>query len=161
MGTISVSGLIGLYGGMICGILGWWFGRKQARKKRGLDEVYDHIWQKARSYSWYVTLATIYILFSLYLFGVNLHIPMVLGIIMIVHFASWAFIGVGFSIALQSDEPVQLNQAVLGVSLIVVSVLVFTIVSIVKSNWFFMLIGVPISLIGLLFLIKSKKEASD
>lgn len=161
MGVVSVGGLIGLYGGMVCGILGWWFGRKQARKKRALDEVYEHIWQKARSYSWYVTLASIYILFSLYLFGVHIHGPMALGIIMIIHLASWAFIGIGFSIALQSEEPIQLNEAILGIALIVISVLVFTIISIVASNWVFMLIGIPISVLGLLLLIKSKKEMSS
>ncbi|WP_053362438.1 hypothetical protein [Bacillus sp. FJAT-27251] len=26
----SIGAIIGLYGGMMCGILGWWFGRKKA-----------------------------------------------------------------------------------------------------------------------------------
>ena len=28
----SIGGIFGLYGGMICGILGWWFGRQKRRK---------------------------------------------------------------------------------------------------------------------------------
>lgn len=31
----SIGGIVGLYGGMICGVLGWWFGRKKAKKNRG------------------------------------------------------------------------------------------------------------------------------
>lgn len=46
---ISIGGMIGLYGGAICGLLGWWFGRKMARKNRGIDELYTHIWQRAKS----------------------------------------------------------------------------------------------------------------
>jgi hypothetical protein len=74
-----------LYGGLICGTLGWWFGRQKARKNRGLDELYEHIWQKARSFSWYITLATIYVLFSLVGFGIELNSAMVLGILLFAH----------------------------------------------------------------------------
>lgn len=77
--VVSIGGIIGLYGGMICGIIGWWFGRKKARGNRGLDEVHYHIWQKAKSYSWYVTLGAIYIFFSLLVFGIHVNIAMVLG----------------------------------------------------------------------------------
>ena len=89
----SIGGIFGLYGGMICGILGWWFGRQKAKKNRGLDELYDHIWQKAKSYSWYMTLAAIYIFFSLMVFGIELNIAMVLGILLLVHIGSWGSLG--------------------------------------------------------------------
>lgn len=157
MGT-SVIGLIGLYGGMICGILGWWFGRKKAKKNRGLDELYEHIWQKARSYSWYVTLVAIYILFSLILFGFDMNVAMVLGVIMLVHLSSWAIIGIGFSIAMQSEEPIQPNNIFIGVSTIIIFVLTFTIIAVEMGDWRFILIGIPISLLGLLFALKPKKK---
>ena len=63
--------------------------KAKAKKNRGLDELYDHIWQKAKSYAWYMTLAAIYIFFSLMVFGIELNIAMVLGILLLVH------IGVG------------------------------------------------------------------
>jgi len=69
---VQIGGLIGLYGGAVFGILGWWFGRWMAKKQRGLDELHEHIWQKARSISWFFTLATIYVLFSLVIFGIEL-----------------------------------------------------------------------------------------
>lgn len=83
---VQIGGLNGLYGGAVFGILGW-FGRRLAKKQRGLDELHDHIWQKARSISWFFTLAAFYVLFSLVIFGVELKAAMVLGVMMLVHLA--------------------------------------------------------------------------
>lgn len=148
---VSLIGMIGLYGGMLCGILGWWFGRKKAREQRGLDELHDHIWQKARSYAWYVTLASIYIFFSFVMFGFDLSVAMVLGILLLVHLGSWAIIGSILSIVMKSSKPFQPARALIGISIIVLSVVAFTIISVVLVDWRFMLIGIPISLIGLLY----------
>lgn len=94
----QIAGFLGLIGGMIIGILGWYFGRRKARNNRALDELYNHIWQKAKSYSWYVTLAVIYILFSLLLFGIEMSLPMTLGILLMAHLMSWAVVGTLLSI---------------------------------------------------------------
>ncbi|MGV3465023.1 MAG: hypothetical protein ACO1OT_07005, partial [Heyndrickxia sp.] len=79
---MEIGGLIGLYGGLLMGGFGWWYGRKKAMKNRGIDELHHHIWEKARSYSWYFTIATIYVLFSMYAFGVPLKTPLVLGVLL-------------------------------------------------------------------------------
>lgn len=144
-------GMLGLYGGMICGVLGWWFGRKKARKQRGLDELYDHIWQKARSYAWYVTLASIYIFFSLVLFGVHLSVAMVLGILLLVHLGSWAMIGSVLSIIMKSAKPFEPTRTLIGIIIIILSVVVFTIISIVLAEWRYMLGSVPIGVVGFLY----------
>lgn len=101
---IEVGGLIGLLGGMITGLAGWYFGRKKANKERGLDEIHEHIWQKARSYSWYTTLIVIYLLFFLYIFGVSLSVPIVLAILMFIHLFSWAIFGTIFSSKIYSEN---------------------------------------------------------
>lgn len=147
---ISIGGIIGLYGGMICGILGWWFGRKKAKKNRGLDELYYHIWQKARSYSWYVTLGAIYVLFSLIMFGVELSTAMVLGILLLAHLGSWAIIGVVLSINMSSTVPLQPSRVKFGLTVIATSIIVFTIISIMTNNWLFLLVSILPNLIGLL-----------
>jgi len=28
----TIGGIVGIYGGMICGVFGWWFGRKSKEK---------------------------------------------------------------------------------------------------------------------------------
>lgn len=102
--SISIGGMLGLYGGLLFGIFGWWYGRKKSREKRGLDELHVHIWRKARSYSWYVTIVFIYILFSFILFGIHMSSAMVLGLLMLVHIASWAFIGIALTIKIQNPN---------------------------------------------------------
>lgn len=89
MMVVSIGRLNGLYGGMICEILRW-FGRYKAKKNRGLDELYHYIWQKAKAYSWYVTLGAIYFFFTLLVFGIELNVAMVLGILLLIHLGSWA-----------------------------------------------------------------------
>ncbi len=60
------------------------------RKKKGYDEVYERHSQKAHSYAWYATLATILFLFWLTGFtDVSLSTAPLLGILMFVHIGSW------------------------------------------------------------------------
>lgn len=84
---------IGLLGGAGGGLFGWWYGRHQAKKKRGLDELYEHIWKTSRATAWIITLVAIYVLFTLLLFGVNLHVAPVLGMLLLIHLGSWAVTG--------------------------------------------------------------------
>ncbi|KAB8135708.1 hypothetical protein F9U64_10540 [Gracilibacillus oryzae] len=153
---VSIGGIIGLYGGMLFGVLGWWFGRKKAKENRGLDELYYHIWQKARSYAWYVTLGAIYVFFSLIMFGVELSTAMVLGILLLAHVGSWGMIGIIMSVNMTSTAPLQPSRVKIGIS-----VIVFTIVSILTNNWLFLLVSIPPNLIGLITALIPNRKYSE
>lgn len=156
----SIWGIIGLYGGMFCGILGWWFGRRKARENRGLDELHNHIWQKARSYSWYVTLGTIYIVFSLIMLGIELSSAMVLGILLLAHLGSWGIIGAILSNNMSRTIPLQPSRVKIGIIVVATSIIVFTIISIMTSNWKFLLFSILPNLIALFtVLIPSGKDS--
>ena len=158
---VSIGGIIGLYGGIICGLFGLWFGRKKARENRGLDELYYHIWQKTRSYSWYVTLGTIYVLFSLIMFGVELSSAMLLGILLLVHLGSWGIIGIILSINMSSPVQLQLSRVKFGISVVVVSIIIFTTLSIVTNNWKFLLFSILPNLVGLFSALTPNTKASE
>ena len=157
---INIWGMIGLYGGVIGGLLGWWFGRQKARKNRGLDELYYHIWQKARSYSWYVTLGALYVFFTLLSFGIELSTAMVLGILLLTHVASWGIIGIMMTINMSSAAPLQPSRVKVGLFVFMTSIIVFTIISILTTNWLFLLFSIPPNLIALFTaLIPNRKDS--
>ncbi|RIW31373.1 hypothetical protein D3H55_15485 [Bacillus salacetis] len=158
---VQLAGAAGLYGGAILGILGWWFGRRMAAKQGGLDELYEHIWQKARSISWFFTLAAIYIFFSLLIFGVELNTAMVLGVILLVHFASWGFTGVILSINMNMSEPLKPSRVKFGISVVAISLIIFTITSIITGNWFFLIASIPPNMIGLISALTPEKSTED
>ena len=159
---MQLGGMLGLYGGMLMGLLGWWFGRKKARENRGLDEVYQHIWQKARSYSWYMTLAAIYFLFSLVSVGVKMSPAMVLGILLLVQLASWGFSGVVISINMSVSNPVKLNRVKWTLIITTIAITLFTILSITTNNWMILLLSIPpIAVANIVSLIKQKEDESD
>ncbi|MCP3764562.1 hypothetical protein NLX67_19665 [Domibacillus sp. A3M-37] len=158
---VQIGGLIGLYGGAVFGILGWWFGRRMAKKQRGLDELHEHIWQKARSISWFFTLAAIYVLFSLVAFGIELRAAMVLGVIMIVHMASWGITGVILSINMNMTELLKPSRVKFGISIVAVSLIVFTILSIITSNWLFLIASIPPNTIGLISALTPERSVED
>lgn len=158
---VSLGGILGLYGGMICGILGWWFGRKKARENRGLDELYYHIWQKARSYSWYVTLGVIYVFFSLIIFGVELSAAMILGTLLLAHLSSWSIIGAILSINMYSTVQLQPSRVKFAIIVISTSIIVFTIISIVTNNWKFLLFSILPNLIALFTACIPNRKGSE
>lgn len=158
---VSIGGIIGLYGGIICGLFGWWFGRKKARKNRGLDELYYHIWQKARSYSWYVTLGVIYVFFSLIVFGIELSSAMVLGILLLAHLGSWGIIGAVLSNNMSSTVPLQPSRVKFGIIVVAVSIIVFTTISILTNNWKFLLFSILPNLIGLFNALTPNRKNSE
>ncbi|MEQ6048313.1 hypothetical protein U2I53_04700 [Lysinibacillus capsici] len=158
---INIWGMIGLYGGVIGGLLGWWFGRQKARKNRGLDELYDHIWQKARSYSWYVTLGALYVFFTLLNFGIELSTAMVLGILLLTHVASWGIIGIILTINMSSAAPLQPSRVKVGLFVFITSIIVFTIISILTTNWLFLLFSIPPNLIALFTALTPKRKDSE
>lgn len=152
---MEIGGLIGLYGGLLMGGIGWWFGRKKAMKNRGIDELYRHIWEKARSYSWYFTIAAIYVLFSIYALGIPLKTPMVLGVLLLLHLGSWAITGVilNYRMTVSSEPLTQKTKVVLGVTFIVASFILFTVLSLVTQNWKFLLCSIPPNVLCLCLII--------
>ena len=94
---MNVGALLGLTFGIIFGLVGWFFGNKEAKKQRSDDEVAKDIWQKTRSISWYVTLVVLYIFLFFVLFGVTISATKVLSILILVHLFSWAIVGVYLS----------------------------------------------------------------
>lgn len=158
---LNIGGMIGLYGGVIFGLLGWWFGRKKARENRGLDELYYHIWQKARSYTWYVTLGAIYVFFSLISFGIELNPAMVLGILLLAHVGSWGIIGIILTINISSTASLQPSRVKVGIIVVATSIIIFTIISIMTNNWKFLIFSIPPNLAALFTALIPKKEDSE
>jgi|SRR5690625_434918 len=148
----QLAAFLGLYGGAIIGLSGWYFGRRKAKKERALDEVHDHIWQYARSFAWYATLFTIYILFSLYLFGIPMSVPMVLGILLIVHLSTWAISGISSSIFIYDANEQKHAYLAVGILIIISSVVLFGIISIYLKNGFYLLLMIPSVIIAILFI---------
>lgn len=81
--------LLGLIGGLVIGSSCLYFGNKLSKKKRGLDERHHMIRMKAKSSSWIITLATVYILFLAVILNVSISIVFVLGTLMLVQIGSW------------------------------------------------------------------------
>src|SRR5690606_1886576 len=158
---VQIAGMIGLYGGAVLGILGWWFGRRMAKKQRGLDELHEHIWQKARAISWFFTLASLYVLFSLIMFGIELNAAMVLGVIMMVHLASWAITGVIMSINMNMSEPLKPSRVKLGISTVALSLILFTFLPLIPDNWLFLLASITPNILGIISALTPARSAED
>ncbi|WP_078382085.1 hypothetical protein [Sutcliffiella halmapala] len=161
MGGQQLLGLLALYGGAVLGILGWWFGRRIVKKQRGLDELHEHIWQKSRSISWFFTLASSYVLFSLVIFGIEISAAMVLSVILTVHLASWGITGVILSINMNMTEPLKPSRVKFGISIVAVSLIIFTILSITTGNWWFLIASIPPNTIGLISALTPERNGED
>ncbi|TLS37955.1 hypothetical protein [Pseudalkalibacillus caeni] len=91
LGLDNVLGMVGLFGGLLLGALGYFLGRHFAAQKRGLDERYMEIEKRSRNTSWWWTLAGIYIVFFLVLVeGITSPAPAI-GIVLLIHMASYSF----------------------------------------------------------------------
>jgi hypothetical protein len=84
--------------GILCSLGGWWFGRKKAAERRGLDERYITLWKNARATSWIVTNFSIFFMLILYMAGVPLSVPQTLAILVAIHLGVWGILGVYFSV---------------------------------------------------------------
>jgi hypothetical protein len=92
--------LLGLLLGASGGAFGLWWGRKQAARNRGLDERYEAITTKSLATAWKITLVSIYILFILLICGLRLSAVPVLGILLLIHMAGWAFSTIYYNLKL-------------------------------------------------------------
>ncbi|MFC4597802.1 hypothetical protein [Cohnella hongkongensis] len=82
------------------GFLGLRWGLKQAARQRGLDERFQMISSKSQAAAWKITLAVIYILFTILVCGAKMSAAPVLGIVLFVHLIGWAFSTVYYNIKL-------------------------------------------------------------
>lgn len=87
--TDTYFAFLGLIGGLVIGLSCLYFGNKLSNKKRGLDERHHMIRVKAKSSSWIITLATVYLLFLAVLLNVNISITFILGTLLFVQIGSW------------------------------------------------------------------------
>lgn len=154
---IEYAGLIGLYGGAIAGLSGWYFGRKKAKKENGFDEMHNHITKTARSFSWFATLATIYILFTLLMIGFDLDVAPVLGIIMLVQLSSWGISSAVLHYYMSVGINLNINL-ITGFSIILLSTVFFITVAIILSNWIFLFCPIPFGIIGFYFMKQSSSN---
>lgn len=148
---IAYAGLAGLYGGAIAGLLGWYFGRKKAKKEHGLDEMRDHVMKTARSFSWFATLGSIYILFTLLAIGIEIRTAAVLGIIMMVQMSSWGISAGLLNYHLSVGKTINVN-GIIGFGIIIVSAVFFLILAILSNNWFLLFCPIPLGIIGVYFI---------
>lgn len=100
MGLDQILGLCGLFLGALGGGFGWWYGRRQAARNRGLDERYEIISGKSLANAWKITLVSFYLLFILVIFKVHISAAAVLGILLIVHMAGWAISTIYYNVKL-------------------------------------------------------------
>src|SRR5699024_11390168 len=104
----------------------------------------------ARSFSWFATLGTIYIFFTLLVKGVSLNAAFILGILLLVQMTSW---GVSiFTLKYYMTLGMEVNAGLLaGVSLICLSIVFFIIIAIFTDFWLFILLSIPFIFIGFYF----------
>lgn len=153
---MQIAGLVGLFGGVLMGLTGWYFGRKKAAENRELDETHEYIWRKARSFSWYSTLVAIYIIFTLYLIGITMSIPMILSMLILVQLASWA-IG-GLVVSGQMYNWIHINRNfVIGTLIIALSVLIIILLVFMTKNIYYLLCALPFGIIGIYLINRSKQ----
>lgn len=91
MSLEQMLGILGLLIGASGSLFGIWWGRRLSNRNRGIDERYKNISIRSLANGWKITLVSIYIFFILMLFGIQLSIAPVLGIILLIHMAGWAF----------------------------------------------------------------------
>lgn len=156
---------LGIYGGLLFGIAGWYFGRRAAAKNNGLDEMLAYMTAKSRSISWYFTIAAIYVLLSLEVFGLSIGTIPALAILLFVHLGSW---GLSFFIlqARMTDDPddearkgkLQLMMSIaIGISILIL----FAIISVLTGEWRFLLAAIPPVLLNVLIMVSVRKKQAD
>lgn len=85
----KIGALIGVFGGLLGGGLGWYLGRRAAAKQRGLDERYHLIQRAAKAAAWQVTLAAMIVMYVVIILGSPVRPIVVLSVLYLIHLASW------------------------------------------------------------------------
>ncbi|REK71550.1 hypothetical protein [Paenibacillus paeoniae] len=153
---------LGIYGGLLFGIAGWYFGRRNAAKKNELDEMRAYMSAKSRSLSWYFTIATIFVLMSLEILGHSIGTIPSLGILLFVHLGIWGLTFIILQSRMTNDPDdtskgkIQLLQGIaIGVSILII----FATISFLTVDWRFMLVAILPVLLNIL--IMRKKQARN
>jgi ABC-type multidrug transport system fused ATPase/permease subunit len=154
---VQYAGLIGIYGGLFMGLAGWYFGRKRAKKKRGVDEMHDYIMKTARSYSWFATIGAMYILFTLYAIGIQLHVPVVLSILLLVQLGTWGMVAPFMHYLYSTGKEIN-HYVIAGMAMMFGSVALFTTLTILTKNWTFFFVPPIFIIIGFYFMKQGKGE---
>ncbi|AOZ93649.1 hypothetical protein [Paenibacillus crassostreae] len=152
---------VGIYGGLLFGIVGWYFGRRAVAKNNGLDEVLAYIAAKSRSISWYFTIAAICVLFSLEVFGLSIGTIPSLAILLFVHLGSWGLTSLILHSRMTNDPDetgkgkLQLVQGIaIGVSILIL----FAIIYILSGDWRFLLAAIPPVLLNVIIMISVRRK---
>lgn len=87
----QMLGFLGIVLGLSGGLFGLWWGRRMAARKNGLDERYEKITVHSLATGWKITIISIYLLFLLVILGTQFSTAQVLGILLFIHMAGWAF----------------------------------------------------------------------
>lgn len=98
MSLEQMLGILGLLIGVSGSLFGIWWGRRLAIRNRGIDERYKNISIRSLANGWKITLVSIYLFFILMLFGIKFSVAPVLGIILLIHMAGWAFSAVYYNL---------------------------------------------------------------
>lgn len=86
---------------------------------------------------------------------------MTLAIILTVHLASWGITGMILSINMNMTEPLKPSRVKFGISVVVVSLITFSIISIVTGNWWFLIASIPPNIIGLISALTPDKNKEN
>lgn len=127
---MEIGGLIGLSFGIVFGLIGLIFQRKRAEKRREVDEMHQHIWQKSRSISWYATLLVLYILLVLAMLGWIVSLIKALTLLLIVHSFSLAIAGSYLSSRFYVEEKADRQLQNFSLGLFIILGFVFIILTI-------------------------------
>lgn len=154
-------GYVGLFGGLLFGIAGWYFGRRRMAINNGLDEVLSYIAAKSRSISWYFTIVAIYVLFSLEVFGLSIGTIPSLAILLFVHLGSWGLTSLILHSRMTHDPDETGNgklQLVQGIAIGVSILILFAIFYVVSGNWRFLLAAIPPILLNVIIMIAIRRK---
>ena len=143
-----------MYAGVVCALTAAYLNKRKSAKENDNDEVRIHIFKTARSISWYATIATLYIMFTLYGIGIDLGVPPTVGIIMLVQLGTWGISAPVLSYYYSVEKIPNMNL-ITGLLIILVSTVFFIFMAIFSMNWFFLFCPIPLGIIGWYFIKQS------
>jgi len=153
---------LGIYGGLLFGIAGWYFGRRAAAQKNGLDEMLAYMTAKSRSISWYFTIAAIYVLLSLEVFGLSIGTIPALAILLFVLLGSWGLSFFILQARMTADPDDEAHkgklQLVISIAIGASMLILFAIISALTGEWRFLLAAIPPVLLNVLIMMSVRRK---